>query len=72
MKNLLNKFKSNLDTVRREESGDIVQTILILAVFVLIVSVVGAVLYKAITAQGDKTGKCITNIGSKVASGAKC
>ena len=64
MKNALMKFKSNFNTVRNEEAGDVIQNVLIIAVFVIIVGIVGSILYNTITAQANKTGKCITNIGS--------
>jgi Kef-type K+ transport system membrane component KefB len=63
MKNVLNKFKNNLDTVRNEESGDIVQTILIIAVFVVIVVVVGKLLFDAINKRASSTSDCINGIG---------
>lgn len=73
MKNAIQKFKNNFDTVREEEAGDVIQNVLIIAVFVVIVGIVGNILYKAITTQGSKTGKCITQIGGNVATGSgKC
>jgi Kef-type K+ transport system membrane component KefB len=63
MKNALNKFKNNLDTVRNEESGDIVQTILIIAVFVVIVVVVGKLLFDSIQKRASSTSDCIGGVG---------
>lgn len=63
MKNALSKFKNNLNTVRNEESGDIVQTILIIAVFVVIVVVVGKLLFTAIQNRANSTSKCIGGVG---------
>ena len=63
MKSALMKFKNNLDTVRNEESGDIVQTILIIAVFVVIVVVVGKLLFEAINKRASNTSACINNVG---------
>jgi Kef-type K+ transport system membrane component KefB len=63
MKNALNKFKNNLNTVRNEESGDIVQTILIIAVFVVIVVVVGKLLFDSISKRASSTSNCINNVG---------
>ena len=63
MKNALKKFKNNLDTVRNEESGDIVQTILIIAVFVVIVVVVGKLLFDAIGKRASNTSDCINSVG---------
>lgn len=63
MKNALNKFKNNLNTVRNEESGDIVQTILIIAVFVVIVVVVGKLLFTAISKRASTTSNCINSVG---------
>lgn len=59
MKNAWNKFRNNLDATREDESGDIVQTILIIAVFVAIVIVVGNLLYKAISKKGTDVSSCI-------------
>lgn len=64
MKNALQKFKNNFDTVRDEEAGDVIQNVLIIAVFVIIVGIVGSVLYNAITEQGDQTADCISKIGN--------
>lgn len=74
MKNALQKFKSNFNTVRNEEAGDVIQNVLIIAVFVIIVGIVGSILYNTITAQATKTGSCITKIGSspgKTTTGCK-
>lgn len=46
------------------ERGDIVQTILIIAVFVGIIVVVGALLYKALNKQGDNLANCIAGAGN--------
>ncbi|HSN66900.1 MAG TPA: hypothetical protein VLS94_09675 [Fusibacter sp.] len=69
MKNALQKFKNNLNTVRNEESGDIVQTILIIAVFVVIVVVVGALLSKAIKDRATSTSACIAGTGTGTIGG---
>ena len=56
-----------VDKVRRErnaERGDIVQTILIIAIFVVIVIVVGGILYNAIKSKGNQVGDCISNNGA--------
>ena len=45
------------------ENGDIVQTIIIIALFVLICVVVGGILYNAINSQATKVGSCITGGG---------
>lgn len=59
MKNALHKWKSNFNEVRSDESGDIVQTILIIALFVVAVLVVGNILFEAIKKKADVTSKCI-------------
>jgi hypothetical protein len=59
MKNALRKWKSNFNEVRSNESGDIVQTILIIALFVVAVLVVGNIIFTAIRKKADETGKCI-------------
>lgn len=61
MKNALLKWKSNFNEVRSNESGDIVQTILIIALFVVAVLVVGNIIFKAIAAKAEQTGKCISD-----------
>lgn len=48
-------------TRERAERGDIVQTVLIIAMFVLVVVVVGGMFYNAIVAQGEKVTNCIEN-----------
>jgi hypothetical protein len=48
----------------RNENGDIVQTIIIIAMFVLICMVVGGILMTAINGQADKVGECISNSNS--------
>jgi hypothetical protein len=48
----------------RNENGDIVQTIIIIAMFVLICMVVGGILMAAINDQADKVGECISNSNS--------
>lgn len=72
MKNALQKFKSNFDTVRNEEAGDVIQNVLIIAVFVIIVGIVGTILYNAITAQASTTSNCITKIGLKPGESEGC
>lgn len=68
MKNLATRFKNNLNAARTEESGDVVQTILVIGIFVVIVVVVGTIIYNAVRGKADTVGKCITNAG-KVSSG---
>lgn len=67
MKNALQKWKSNFNEVRSDESGDIVQTILIIALFVVAVLVVGNILFNAISKKATKTSDCIS--GSSVSAG---
>lgn len=62
MKSLMQKFKSNLDATRQDESGDVVQTVLIIAVFVVIVVVVGKLLFDAIQTRAGKTSDCINAV----------
>lgn len=61
MKNALRTWKSNFNEVRSNESGDIVQTILIIALFVVAVIVVGNIIFKAIREKADDTASCIGN-----------
>lgn len=72
MKNALQKFKNNFDTVRNEEAGDVIQNVLIIAVFVIIVGIVGSILYNAINAQASKTGTCIATIGATPGKPGSC
>lgn len=65
MKNALMKFRNNFDSVREEEAGDVIQNVLIIAVFVIIVGIVGGILYKAITDQANNTKNCIAGVGSR-------
>lgn len=51
---------------KREERGDIVQTILIIAIFVVIVVVVGNLLYKSINSAATKTSGCINKASANV------
>jgi len=60
---LVNKVRS----MAAGESGDIVQTIIIIAMFVLICVVVGGILINAIQGQANKVGDCISNV-----NGGKC
>jgi hypothetical protein len=48
----------------KNENGDIVQTIIIIAMFVLICMVVGGILMTAINGQATKVGECISNSNS--------
>lgn len=48
----------------RKENGDIVQTIIIIAMFVLVCVVVGGILYDAITSQANTVSNCITNVNA--------
>lgn len=74
MKNALHKWKSNFNEVRSDESGDIVQTILIIALFVVAVLVVGNILFKAIKSKADATSTCIgaSTVNSSGTVGKKC
>lgn len=73
MKDLLLKASVNADLARqrviaratqREENGDIVQTIIIIAMFVLICMVVGGILFNAIQSQANTVGECIQDANS--------
>lgn len=68
MKNMVQKFRNNLNNVREDEAGDVVQNVLIIAVFVIIVGIVGKVLYTAISDQGNRTSNCIKNVGTNIAT----
>lgn len=78
MKNALMKFRNNFDSVRNEEAGDVIQNVLMIAVFVIIAGIVGSILYKAITTQANNTKNCIAGVGTKAglagdgSASAKC
>lgn len=74
MKNALRTWKSNFNEVRSNESGDIVQTILIIALFVVAVLVVGNIIFKAISSKATQTGNCISGSTVSAAGGVakKC
>lgn len=59
MKNLVERMKTNFTAARQDESGDIVQTLLIIALFVAIVVALGKVIYDAIQERAVKTKNCI-------------
>lgn len=66
MNKLFNNFKSNFNAEPEvDEQGDIVQTLLIIAIFVVIVVSVGALLSNAIKNRSNATGKLIENSGTK-------
>lgn len=56
-------------TFNGEEDGDIVQTVIIIALFVLICVVVGGLLYNAIGTQASKTSDCIVSVNSGKCNG---
>ncbi len=73
MKDLLLKATVNADlagkrfisrATQKNEDGDIVQTIIIIAMFVLICVVVGGILINAINGQASKVGDCIENVNN--------
>lgn len=68
MKNLTTRFKNNLKAARTQENGDVIQTILMIAIFVVIVVVVGTIIYKAVQSKAETVGNCVKNAG-KVNSG---
>lgn len=66
MNKLFNNFKSNFNAEPEvDEQGDIVQTLLIIAIFVVIVVSVGALLTTAIKNRSNATSKLIQNSGTK-------
>jgi hypothetical protein len=46
------------------ENGDVVQTVIIIGIFVVICVVVGGMIMGAMKAQGTKLSQCITNVNS--------
>lgn len=63
MKNLATRFKSNFNSARDNERGDVIQTVLTIAVFVAIVVVVGSLIYNAVQSKTTEVGECIKNAG---------
>lgn len=57
-------FINKLSSMSKNEDGDIVQTILIIAGFVLICVIVLAILNNAIGTQATKVGSCISGAGT--------
>jgi len=48
----------------RGENGDVVQTVIIIGIFVVICVVVGGMIFNAMNAQGTKLSTCISNVNS--------
>ena len=63
MMNIKDKFASRLGTFkgRNEEGADIVQTILIIAMFVVVCIIVGTLVMNAIESQAEGVADCISN-----------
>lgn len=63
MINKRNNFTSRIGMLkgRNEEGADIVQTILIIAMFVVVCIIVGTLVMNAIKGQADNVSKCIEN-----------
>lgn len=61
MKNLVERLKTNFNAARQDESGDIVQTLLIIALFVVIVVAIGKVVYDAVSSRANTTSNCIVS-----------
>jgi hypothetical protein len=64
------RVADKLGRAARGESGDVVQVILIIALFVVIVLVVGRILTSTITTQANNVGNCIST--SNASSSAAC
>jgi hypothetical protein len=64
------RVADKLGRAARGESGDVVQVILIIALFVVIVLVVGRILTSTITTQATNVGNCIST--SNASSSAAC
>lgn len=46
------------------ENGDVVQTVIIIGIFVVICVVVGGMIFSAMETQGSKLSKCIAGVNS--------
>jgi signal transduction histidine kinase len=65
--NFRDRAVSRVREMSKGENGDIVQTIIIIAIFVLVCVVVGGLLATAINGQGQKVADCIGSV-----NGGKC
>lgn len=62
MKNFVTNLKNGFKSVREDdERGDIVQTLLIIVIFVVIVVAVGKLLWPVIQGQAEKTADTIND-----------
>lgn len=62
MSNYLSKWKDNFSSVQQNEEGaDIVQTIVIIALFVVGAVVIIGVIYNAVKGQADRVGDCLAD-----------
>lgn len=64
------RVADKLGRAARGENGDVVQVILIIALFVVIVLVVGRILTSTITTQATNVGDCIST--ANAASAGEC
>lgn len=76
MKNFINKFKENFNAASEDETGDIIQTILIIAGMVVLTVIIIGVISKAARSKGTQVSNCInsvnmTSVGSNAASKCK-
>lgn len=47
------------------ENGDVVQTVIIIGIFVVICVIVGGILLSSMEEQGNKLGNCIKGVNTK-------
>lgn len=66
MSRFINNLKAGITSRETEERGDIVQTMLIIGIFVAIVVVVGRILWSSISNQAEKTGGLIEDGGNDI------
>lgn len=59
---MIQRFKNNFAAAKESEQGDIVQTLLIVVLFVGIVIAVGALLWRAIQGKAQDVSDCITSV----------
>lgn len=73
MSNYLAKWKDNFSSVQQNEEGaDIVQTILIIVLFVVGAVVIIGLVYNAIKGQADRVSECLADSSPVTNNGQQC
>jgi flagellar basal body-associated protein FliL len=73
MNNLVSRIKAaQASRVNREENADIVQTIIIIGIFVVICIVAGAMITSAISSQASQVSNCISDARGAAHGNGQC